>query len=192
MKKFLIPEIALTVLMVMSLTIEPDAAVLAEKEAAGLVKMREEEKLALDVYSFLYDKWGIKTFANISKSELQHTQRVKTLLDNYSVDDPVKNDTRGVFTDNAMTKLYNDLTSAGSKSVAEAITVGLTVEDLDIKDLKELMAETRNADILSVYTNLLNGSYNHMRAFTNQANKYNVTYTPQYISEKEYREILKK
>jgi len=44
-------------------------------------------------------------------------------------------------------------------TAADAITVGLTIEDHDIKNLKTLMAETTNANILFVYTGLLNGSY---------------------------------
>ena len=41
---------------------------LTESEIASLLKMKEEEKLARDVYSVLAQKWGSLVFTNISKS----------------------------------------------------------------------------------------------------------------------------
>ena len=56
-------------------------AELTTAETAGLLRMREEEKLAHDVYSTLYDQWQLQAFDNISSSELTHTDAVLTLLD---------------------------------------------------------------------------------------------------------------
>jgi len=41
---------------------------LSETEREGLIMMREEEKLARDVYRTMFDMWGVKTFQNISYS----------------------------------------------------------------------------------------------------------------------------
>jgi hypothetical protein len=38
--------------------------------------MREEEKLAHDVYMTLYEKWGQQIFKNIAASEETHTNAV--------------------------------------------------------------------------------------------------------------------
>ncbi|MDK2464101.1 MAG: DUF2202 domain-containing protein, partial [Candidatus Korarchaeota archaeon] len=54
---------------------------LAEEEIQGLLYMREEEKLARDVYLTLYEKWGLPIFQNIARSEQTHMDAVKTLLD---------------------------------------------------------------------------------------------------------------
>ena len=53
----------------------------------------------------------------------------------------------------------------GSQSVAEALKVGAAIEEIDILDLEERLAETGNAAIERVYSNLLAGSKNHLRAF---------------------------
>ena len=58
------------------------------KESASLLYMREEEKLAHDVYVTLYDQWGLRIFSNISQSEQAHTDAVKTLLDRYELGGP--------------------------------------------------------------------------------------------------------
>ena len=43
--------------------------------------MREEEKLARDVYLTLYDIWGTPAFNNIASSEQTHMDAVLMLID---------------------------------------------------------------------------------------------------------------
>jgi len=160
----------------------------AEKD--GLILMREEEKLARDVYLTLYEKWGQNTFNNISKSEQTHTDTIKVLLDKYDIDDPVTDDMVGVFTSPKMQKLYNDLVAKGEVSLVEALTVGAIIEDLDISDLNMLLAETDSEDIQIAYQNLRKGSRNHLRAYVRQLERNGGEYTPQYISQTEYNEII--
>ncbi len=167
-----------------------DNATLSQEEIDSLIKMREEEKLARDVYLTLYDKWGLQVFNNIAKSEETHTLAVKDLLDLYNVEDPVVDDTVGVFTNPEFSELYSQLVSQGEESVVSALKVGATIEDLDIKDLEDDMKLTDNQNILLVYKNLKQGSYNHMRAFVGQLENYNETYEPQYISIEEFNYIL--
>ncbi len=163
---------------------------LTNEEKKGLTQMREEEKLAHDVYVTLYDKWGQNIFNNISKSEQTHTDTIKYLLDKYGVDDPVTNTAVGAFTDPTIQKLYNDLIAQGSKSLEDALVVGATVEDLDIKDLEDWIAKTDNEDIVTAYQNLMKGSRNHMRAFVRTLERNGGNYVPQYISQSEYQKII--
>jgi hypothetical protein len=162
---------------------------LSQSETDGLLLMREEEKLARDVYQTLYEKWGLQIFANIAQSEQTHTEAVRDLLEKYNLTDPVTDDTVGVFTNETMQKLYDDLVIKGNQSETAALTVGATIEDLDINDLQKLLAETDNQDITLVYENLLRGSRNHLRAFTKQLTMRNETYAPQYISSTDYESI---
>ncbi len=161
-----------------------------DKEKAALIYMREEEKLARDVYLTLYKKWNLMIFKNISNSESRHTEAVKLLLEKYKIEDPVKNDSLGAFTNPEMTKLYNLLVTRGEKSLKEALFVGATIEDLDIADLNERIAETDNDDIKCVFENLTRGSENHIRAFIHQLEANGGTYKAQYISQTELEEIL--
>jgi len=164
--------------------------ILSEEEIAGLKLMREEEKLARDVYLVLYDKWDMSIFNNIANSEQTHTDAVKTLLEIYGIEDPVYTDDRGIFTDQELQALYNDLVNQGDASLLEALIVGATIEDLDIKDLNELIAQTENQDILLVYNNLRKGSRNHMRSFVRQIENNDGVYTAQFIEQSELDEIL--
>jgi len=48
------------------------------------------------------------------------------------------------------------------------LKVGVTIEEVDIQDLKNYIASTNKTDILRVYNNLLNASYKQLSAFNNQ------------------------
>ena len=139
---------------------------LSEEEAASLLFMREEEKLAHDGYVTLYDQWGLRVFRNIAASEQKHTGAVARLLDAYGLEDPTIGNGVGEFTNPTLQALYDDLVAQGSISAAEALKVGVAIEELDIADLEQRIAETDNADIQLVYSNLLAGSANHLRAFS--------------------------
>ncbi len=163
---------------------------LSAEETEALIKMREEEKLARDVYKVLYDIWGVQIFANISRSEQRHMDAVKALLDKYNLPDPVSDPTAGIFSSQKMQTLYNDLTARGSKSLVDALLVGATIEDLDIYDLKECLSKTDNQDISTVFQNLMKGSRNHLRAFSRMLSLFGQDYTAQFLSQDEVDAIV--
>ena len=138
---------------------------LTEVEKYWLTFMREEEKLARDVYLFLYDKWHSRIFNNISESEQTHMDAIKTLLDRYGIPDPAENKGQGEFSDPDLQALYNELIEDGSLSLVNALEVGVEVEETDIDDLNVGIATTLRKDIKTVYSNLLAGSLHHLNAF---------------------------
>lgn len=161
---------------------------LSATDEAGLVYMREEEKLALDVYTALGAKWGVGIFSNIAKAEQTHTDAVKALLDRYGIADPTAGKGAGEFTDPHIQALYDELVKQGDTSLVDALTVGASIEDLDIADLQ---ARASGApDIQLVYDNLKKGSRNHLRAFVKQLDRNGASYTPTHISQAEYDQIV--
>ena len=173
--------------LVLALAGEPSGE-LTRAEVDGLLFMIEEEKLAGDVYSALDEKWDMRVFENIGRAELTHQAAIKRLLDRYSLPDPRMGE--GEFANETLQDLYNDLLAQGSVSVRDALMAGAAIEEIDILDLEEYMAQTDKEDILLVYANLLHGSENHLRAFVNNLERQRVEYTPQYLSEEEYRSIM--
>jgi hypothetical protein len=166
----------------------PASASVSSADAAGLIWMREEEKLAHDVYVTLGDVWGSNVFSNISQAENTHVSAVGTLLARYDIKDPITSTEVGVFTDPTFTKLYSDLVATGSKSLVDAMTVGAVIEDLDIMDLQRLVSTS--PDIAIVYDALELGSRNHMRAFYRQLQRLGADYTPTYISQDAFEAII--
>ncbi len=164
---------------------------LTEEEIDGLLYMREEEKLARDVYLTLYQQWDLQIFQNIARSEQTHTDAVKTLLGRYGLDDPAAGNDIGVFTNPDLQALYDQLVDLGSQSLADALRVGAAIEEIDILDLEERIAQTDKEDIQLVYENLMMGSRNHLRAFTSTLEtQTGETYQPQYLSQEVYEAIV--
>ena len=160
------------------------------QEEESLLFMREEEKLARDVYLYLYDIWGDKIFLNISDSEQQHTDAVLGLIEKYNLPDPAADTTVGEFDNIDLQGLYDYLTALGTASLIDALIVGATIEDLDINDLNLQLLFIDNADIILVYESLLKGSRNHLRSFTGRLTDLGIDYEPVYISQEEYDSIV--
>lgn len=165
------------------------ASDLNAEESASLLFMREEEKLARDVYNTLYAVWGQSTFQNIASSEQMHMDQMKVLLDRYALVDPAL--APGQFTDPSLRALYDQLAAQGSLSLADALKAGAAIEEIDILDLQTRLAQTDNADIQVVFNNLMNGSYNHLQAFTSTLTQQTgEVYQPQYLSVELYQSII--
>jgi hypothetical protein len=154
------------------------AAGLTAEEEHWLTYLREEEKLARDVYVYLYDKYHSPVFYNIYKSEQKHMDAIKTLLDRYGLNDPAAGNDPGVFDNPDLQALYDVLIGQGCVSLVEALKVGVIIEESDIDDLTEGIASTKRKDIMTVYNNLLQGSLNHLDAFCSNLTRFGVTCEP--------------
>jgi hypothetical protein len=163
---------------------------LTEAEIEGLRFMREEEKLAGDVYRYLYAQWGSPVFSNIAESEDMHAQSVLALLNAYGIEDPSMTEA-GQFSNPVLQALYDQLTAQGSQSLQDAYLVGGAIEEIDILDLQARIAETDRGDIIRVYENLIKGSESHLRAFVRvYENQVRQTYAPQYMLQAQYDAIM--
>jgi hypothetical protein len=135
------------------------------EEAADMLFMREEEKLARDVYLTLYDAWRLAPFANISVSEQKHMNAMLLLLRKYRLPDPAVGNAIGEFTDRELQKLYDKLVADGMRSAEEALQVGGLIEEVDMEDIQSAIDRSTQSDIDAVYEKLMCGSRNHLRAF---------------------------
>ena len=163
-----------------------------KNESSGLAYMREEEKLARDVYDSMYAKWNVNPFGNIRQSERVHMDRMKTLLNNYGVDDPVmgNSDQPGVFRSEFLQKAYHELVGSGTNSLTESLKAGAKIEELDIADLDKRMAQTTKEDILAAYKFLRMGSENHLRAFVRRLKSQGVDYQPGILKKELFYGII--
>ena len=162
---------------------------LTQSEIDDLNFLREEEKLARDVYLFSYNKYQSEIFNSISQSEQKHMDSVLKLMTKYGIPDSASTEI-GVFNNSNLQSLYTALTTQSDISVIEALKVGATIEDLDINDIDDFIINTTKSDLLKVYDNLTCGSKNHIRSYTSQLTINGLTYIPQFISIEYYNIIL--
>lgn len=125
----------------------------------------EEEKLARDVYTYLASNVTSQKFSNILKSEQTHMDYIAALLKKYNIFNPTLTRTAGVFRNQDLQALYNQLTAEGKVNVTAAYGVGVKIEELDISDLQKMMTSAMPADMQSALDLLLKGSQNHLAAF---------------------------
>ncbi len=168
---------------------DTDTSLLTEQEQLDLLQLREEEKLARDVYIYAYNLYGLSVFNNISNSEQTHMDQVLVILTAYDMEDPAS-ETVGVFNDEALQTLYEQLIARVDISLEEALQVGATIEDLDIMDIEEFILRTDKEDLITMYEGLMCGSRNHLRSFNAQIISGGNTYTPVYITQTEFEEII--
>lgn len=163
---------------------------LTDSEADGLAFMREEEKLAHDLYVELADLYGLPVFSNIARSESMHMDAMLTLLDAYGLPDPAAGNQPGEFTDPTLQALYDDLLARAEESTVEALRAAALVEETDLLDLQERLAQTDEADIAQVYQNLLQASGTHLRAFALQVERQTASkYEPELLSASTYASL---
>lgn len=161
-------------------TERPDQVVLADnencrmsdQEKADLLYMREEEKLARDIYNYLDELWGMAIFAKIALSEQHHMDAIKRMIDKHKMTelDPVDIQPEpGLFLNDEIQTFYNTLKVKGTLSQTGALEVGVLVEEINIEKLNDFLDPDRldNQDIINVYQNILEASNNHLRSFEN-------------------------
>jgi len=151
---------------------------LTDSESASILFMKQEEKLARDVYSFLATLYDVPVFANIAKAEQRHMKAVDYLIQTNGLSDttPVA---AGEYTFTELSDLYSQLTAKGTLSQLDALEVGVLIEETDIEDLENELETSTDVTLNSIYQNLLRGSYNHLNAFNNAiSNEASATCTP--------------
>ena len=162
---------------------------LKSEEISDLLLLREEEKLARDVYLHAYEIYGKQNFSNIAASEQRHMDKVLDLIVQYNLIDPVI-DEPGLFSNKEYQELYDLLVIENRKSLKDALLSGAKIEDLDIFDLNRYLTRTDNTDIINLYEKLMCGSRNHMRSFVSQLEREGIAYSPMYISNEDFNEII--
>jgi hypothetical protein len=167
---------------------------LSQEQIDEIIFVREEEKLARDVYLTLGETWETLIFDNIARSEQRHVDAVGRLIERYGLQDPIISDDVGAFANPVLQQLYDDLVSdreinldylgldlvveGGATSQLAAFKVGAFIEEFDILDIQHAVTNESDNDVERVYENLLRGSRNHLRSFVGQIEATGASYVP--------------
>ena len=162
---------------------------LSDEIGEWLMFMREEEKLAQDLYLAFEEEYNYRIFKNIARAESNHMDVILSYLNQYELDDPASEE-HGVFVNGDLQNLYNELLEKGMESADEALKVGALVEEVDIADLAEVYDWEPEEDIIALTEALMLGSRNHLRAFTRILALRDITYVSLVLSVEDYEEIV--
>ena len=161
---------------------------IAQKDKDALLFILEEEKLARYTYDYLDNLYAINQFANIKRSEESHMDAVVNLLEQFDMRYTIL--PNGEFANNDIQDIYGQFVAKDAIDNINALEVGATIEDLDIVDLENYINATSNGAIISVFESLQCGSRNHLRSFASALENAGSTYTPQFLTEVYYSQII--
>jgi hypothetical protein len=167
-KRF-IAAVALIVIATFGLAPMANAAVPTRPTTAQKAQLQylvEEEKLARDVYLYLSENVTSTKFANIARSEQTHMDLISGVLKTYKYWNPTLVRKPGVFYNKTLQALYTALIAKGSTDIWAAYQVGVEIETLDIGDIQNMLDDAMPADMKYALDRLLNGSINHLAAFS--------------------------
>jgi hypothetical protein len=163
---------------------------LTAREVEGILFIREEEKVARDLYQSLYDEFNLTVFTDLARSEQSHMDSIKIPIDKYGLKDPVIEE-RGVFTNQTLTQFYDDLLDSGKQSEEDALKSAATFEEISIIDLEKELNATQNEEVRVIYEGLLAGSRKHLRSYVRDLQDVGISYEPKYLSQEDFDEIVK-
>ncbi len=186
--------ILITIIILLSLIFNPVKlfAQLTDAEVNGILSLRQEEKVAYDVYTYMFDKYQSKVFKNIAENEKSHMDKMKELIDQFNLSDPLEGtvDKKGVFSNKKMQALYDEMVMAGNYGLLDALRAAARFEETDIIDLRKNMSSASNEAVINVYLNLESGSQDHLRLLVKYIKEEGISYKPSYLSKEEYDQIM--
>jgi hypothetical protein len=165
-------------------------AELTADEIEFLYAVREDEKVARDLYAAFFEKYKLKAFENLSKAEINHIRAVELLMDYYEIEYPEAGD-YGKFTDPARQQLYDSLLLKGETAL-EAFKVMAQLEEDNIVSYLKVLEDIDNDNIGIVIENLERASENHFKATIRQITALGGEYTARYMTQEQYSAIIAK
>lgn len=167
-------------------------APLSAAERAHLVRAREEQKMARDLYMAFAEAYpDARVFRSLEREEGYHMGRVYELLTTYEIPDPVGAHGPGYFEDQELQRLYTAALAEGRTSYAAALRATARVEELDLVDLARALDASTTPALDRVFEQLARGSRRHLRTAVQALAAAGETYAPQHLSREAFDAVLR-
>ncbi|MCK9630945.1 MAG: DUF2202 domain-containing protein [Methanoregula sp.] len=165
-------------------------APLNETETTDILYLQEAEKFDHDLNTALYGMHSdIPVFLHIANASGVYMAIDNVILQRYGIPSP-ENEAAGVFTNQKLQQMYTADINSGYASATTALTSSATFEDMHIADLQGAMGRTDNSDLQFIYRQQLASARNNLRLLNQWITAYGGTYTPTYITQASYNEII--
>ncbi len=154
---------------------------LTQNELKYLIFMREEEKLARDLYLEMYGLWRLSVFKSIAEEEQDHMDAMLNLLRIYQIPDPIQADRPGQYVNASLLNLYYSLSQQGKVSARDALKACALQEEINMTDLNKANAASFQPMIKDTYSELHKDSTNHLRSFAHALEIFGIRYQGVYL-----------
>ncbi len=157
---------------------------------AALLFQIDEERMAGELYRAWGAKWDLAPFANIPLAEVRHETVLRQLATRAGLALPAA--VPGQFASAEVQKRHDDLLPLGLASADGALRAAAYVEEVDIADLRTLLASTDSAALRELSAMLETASGHHLGAFVGLLAARGVAYVPQLLPAADYQAILER
>ncbi|UZR94137.1 DUF2202 domain-containing protein [Chondrinema litorale] len=173
-----------------NLTVPKNDNPLSGAEKEGLVYTLEEARLAQNVNAYLHDKWQEATFEYVLNDETNNILKFQRFIKKQGGSDPLSYAVNGKFNIPSMQDEYNKYIKIGKNSLLSAYYVSMTLEEQNYLNMENRINESKNTDLIKMYTNRLSSIGDHMRVLDKHMKKMDVAYEAQYMSQEKFEGIL--
>ncbi len=150
----------------------------------------EEERMAMDYYDAMYDKWQNLAFRNVCRSEKRQMNGIGSLIDEYGNPELIREAEPGQYHHPELNDLYDQLLRKGSGSLIEALRSGAYLQEKSVDDLKSLVLSTDNNELAYELSELLVDSRCHLYEMVCQLKIRNIEYRPDILTVQEYMNCI--
>ncbi len=169
---------------ILAVSIQPNQT--ANSWDEQLWQQLEEEKVAMNFYDAMYEKWGLLAFRNISRHEEKHMECIQLLIEEHGDPALVNLKGKGEFAHKELDALFKDMMKKGNQSENKALTAAANFEERNISSVKKLMKATDDEDVLYALKNLYEDAKCHLNLMVCHLKNRNVEYRPVVLSVSEY------
>jgi len=159
-------------------------------EKTGLLLILQEEKVAYDFYSAMFEKYNHVVFQNVMSAEKTHQEHVMSLIKELNIDATGVSQNAGEFSDKDIIYMFDLLMRTGNSSFTDALLASARYEEKDISDLRKNYSNAENETIKALYNCLDKASQNHLKAFVKNLKKEGISYKPTELSQEAFNLII--
>ncbi len=179
------------ILIVLILLLTGQSSGVKETRDKQLWYQCELEKVAMDYYDAMYEKYRVIIFRNLSRSEKQHMECIQLLTKEMGNPDLFDLQKAGEFKHRDLQDLYGKVMALGMESLNHAMIASANLEEKNIKEVEALMTMSDEEDFQFSLNNLLESSKCHLNVMVCQLKHEGVGYKPVLLTLNEYIDCLK-
>ena len=144
-----------------------------------IAKQVNLNKMGYDLFNYASTKYDLDLFKNLKNSYKLYMDKSNELAQKYqALDTDVVSMDAGKFSDNDVEALYNTLKSEIDSSLTDALKVGVKANIENVNTVEDLLSQVKDInpqDIVSLFTNIMNGNFAQYWSFDKVLKDNNVT-----------------
>jgi len=154
-----------------------------------LFKLYQEEKMSYELMGEFYNNWQLEVFNSVKERDEKHVWCMDKVIMKYGYEN--NNSAAGnLFNDKKIQAFYDEMSVKGSISDLSALEAAAYIKERSIYELRERIVTQSDPYIVKVIFLMEQASQKQFRALVESIKLSGSDYTPVYLTEDEYNNIV--